>query len=197
MIIYKPLTKKLLLDFFGVQNNLQVVRLAVAECPEEFRKELLFHVLENCPKLLEFSYRFGNCPNKLFEPYHLNLTLAELPRFFTSISKLECLTLSFNSEETPSFESLPLLALTALRLERTKRMNEDFCIGFLKQCPRLKHLELAKLSDIVLQRIFEYCVSSQYCINMYSLRSRRSLIYSFYFSAEFRNSNFELYRCLH
>jgi len=144
-----------LLNFIEIQNNLRVVRLALFNSNEEFVKKLMFHVLKNCPMLREFHY---SCESNLI------LSLEELTKFLTLISKLLRLSLKFIVLISPFCETLPSLALTTLRLEAKKysEVNEDFCITLLKHSSRLRSLKMTNFtSNHVLQNIFKYSVGSQ------------------------------------
>jgi len=148
-----------LLQFFTVQNDLNVVRLELHGCNYEAVKEISFHVLRSCPRLQWFHFEF---PSR-----DLMLKWEEVTRFFALLSKLQYLHLSFNVSEAPdksSYEavmrSLPPndFALTTLALDRVL-MNENLFATFLKKCPSLEYLKLPGASNCTLQTIFKYLVS--------------------------------------
>lgn len=146
--------KDTVFNFFKSQKNLKVIRLGVVKAGHREIKQLVFHILESCPKLEEF----------LLKGESMDLEVSEVSRFVALISKLKCMHLRclpfFNQSPGPLCSALQLnsinLNLISLRLELT---NVHLYTAILRRCTSLQHLHLVRCFDDTLQTIFQYLVS--------------------------------------
>jgi len=162
MVVYEPTMQKTIFDFFAAQTSLKLVRFALEKCNQEVVKKLTFHILESCPRLKEFHFKFELDPCD----YIVIFQSTEIPRFVAAISKLRHLTLTFDIAEGASTTSscevlrcLPSKELALVVLTSELEMNDDLWASILKNCSGLKYLKLLVTSNSTLQLIFKYSVS--------------------------------------
>ena len=144
--------------FLRNQTELQTLQLALLASEVEYTKIVFFNILSTCSKLVDFRISCAAV-----------LKLNEFFRMLQIISKskLECLMLwlkdlSVTDEQSFDHDSFAYLTPLTNNSLRTLKLEvpvlDDYCL------PILKHLELAVVSDKILQTIFQYHVRSPFVL---------------------------------
>lgn len=156
IIVHSDLLFESTLTFFTSQKHLEVIKLSLVDAKESNVKQLLFHVLKVCPNLRELWLNIT--------PDRLSLNQVELSKLFQRSTRLECLSLNFHTTvvgASVSATAQNLLTssvnknLRTLQLLESDILDENTCIVILNHCRNLRHLELSKVTDKILQELFK------------------------------------------